>query len=368
MNLERILSCPRNIRVFISSVALFSFCLWLQLVGFSKEGENVFSASFTPKPVDTELGAEWRKTFKKPEAPFPRKIWQSWKTSVADLDEDARRNVQSWKKLNPEYRFELLTDEAAVSYVRDRFADRPDIVEIFVALHDHILRADLLRYLIIAAEGGVYSDVDTVALKSVRDWIPPWYRNETRLVVGVEIDEPTSPVSVFWHYNYGFCQWSFMAKPHHPVFEKVIAKSIDKLKGLATRQNTTISGIQATFDDVLATTGPGIFTDAVLEDLGERFEPGFSWANVTGITEPKLVGDVLILPVTSFASGQGHSKSGQAHEETALVKHLFKGSWVGEHPVVEHEETSEEIVISPVDAEEDIPLDDVVEPLDDVVE
>ena len=41
---------------------------------------------------------------------------------------------------------------------------------------------------------------------------------------------------------------------------------------------------------------------------------------------------VLILPINAFGSGQGHSKSGSPDENTALVQHLFKGSWKADHP------------------------------------
>ncbi|KAL9069922.1 MAG: hypothetical protein Q9161_005236 [Pseudevernia consocians] len=54
--------------------------------------------------------------------------------------------------------------------------------------------------------------------------------------------------------------------------------------------------------------------------------------NLTGMTESKLVGDVLILPINAFGSGQMHSKSGSPNENTALVQHLFKGSWKADHP------------------------------------
>ena len=41
---------------------------------------------------------------------------------------------------------------------------------------------------------------------------------------------------------------------------------------------------------------------------------------------------VLILPINAFGSGQAHSKSGSPDENTALVQHLFKGSWKVDHP------------------------------------
>ena len=50
---------------------------------------------------------------------------------------------------------------------------------------------------------------------------------------------------------------------------------------------------------------------------------------------------VLILPVNAFGSGQAHSKSGSPDANTALVQHLFKGSWKANHPAMEAEKPQE---------------------------
>ena len=329
----------QNLRPCVISFFLTTVCLWLW-VWEASDGRRSLSdpSSFLNlKSLATTTAVP--KVAHKFE-PFPPKIWQSWKTSVADLNEDDRAVVQAWRKLNPEHRYELLTDDAAATYVRDRFSDHPAIAETFLGLTDRILRADLLRYLILAADGGVYTDIDTLALKPIRDWIPPWYQNQARLVVGIEIDEPFVK-SVFWHYSFQLCQWTMMSQPHHPAMEKAVQRTVHNLEMLADRQNTSLSGIVASLDDVLATTGPGVFTDAIFEDLAERYQLDISWANLTGLTEPKLLGDILMLPVTSFAPDQTHSNSGPSSGETALVKHLFKGSWRNDHPI-EGEEKSEE--------------------------
>lgn len=52
---------------------------------------------------------------------------------------------------------------------------------------------------------------------------------------------------------------------------------------------------------------------------------------------------VLILPIKVLGSGQMHSKSGCPDDSTALVQHLFKGSWKVDHPFrVEAENTQEQ--------------------------
>ena len=51
------------------------------------------------------------------------------------------------------------------------------------------------------------------------------------------------------------------------------------------------------------------------------------------MTTPRLFGDILVLPVTSFGAGMGHSNAGEITEDTALVKHEFAGSWKNDHPM-----------------------------------
>ncbi|KAG6365663.1 hypothetical protein INS49_007274 [Diaporthe citri] len=51
------------------------------------------------------------------------------------------------------------------------------------------MKTDFLRYLVILAEGGVYSDLDTWALKPVDDWVPQYLRGSVRAVVGIEFDQ-----------------------------------------------------------------------------------------------------------------------------------------------------------------------------------
>lgn len=95
-----------------------------------------------------------------PSHQFPRKIWQTSKNGPAGLDSEDRHPIQSWVKINQKHRYEILTAHTAESYVRDTFSHRQDIVETFTDLQDPILRADLIRYLVLLGDGGVYSDID----------------------------------------------------------------------------------------------------------------------------------------------------------------------------------------------------------------
>lgn len=230
-----------------------------------------------------------------------------------------------------------MTQFGAESYVRDRFPDRPEFLETFLDLQDPILRADMIRYLVLLGDGGVYSDLDTNNLKPIRDWIPAQFKGSVSVVVGIEYDKLDGNRWADWTLDLQFCTWAIMARPGHSLFERTVTRIIKGLHELAQKQGKTIAGVKVTFADVLNTTGPALFTQAVFEYLSDATGTDFTWLNVTGLTQPILVDDILILPITAFGSGQGHSNSGSPEDDEALVEHLFAGTWKGSHPLYEDE-------------------------------
>lgn len=112
-------------------------------------------------------------------ARFPRKIWQTWKTDPYSFEERDFNTAKTWTVRNPEYRYEVLTDNNDLAYVEDKFGpngfDRSDIVDMYRTVNATIIKADLLRYLIMYAEGGVYADIDVEDLRPVHKFIPERY-------------------------------------------------------------------------------------------------------------------------------------------------------------------------------------------------
>ena len=255
-----------------------------------------------------------------------RKIWQTTKLGPMSLGEKDRKNLEKWDEMNPTWRHEILTDGGCDEYVRDRFAGRPDIVKVFTALKDNILRADLIRYLVLLGDGGIYSDIDTESLKPIDEWIPPEYKDVTNAVVGVEYDtfghDPAPALLIVQFIN-----WTIMSKNSHPLMELTVRNAISAIEALAEKQQVPLGHIQANFNDVLASTGPALLTTATYEYLSKATGTKVSWLNVTGLKAPKLIHDILVLPVTAFGNGQTHSNAGTPQDPTALVHHLFSGSW-----------------------------------------
>ena len=85
-------------------------------------------------------------------------------------------------------------------------------------------------------------------------------------------------------------------------------------------------------NSIVETTGPAIWTDKIFDYFNDPtyFDMSTSTGNITweaftGITAPKKVGDVVILPITSFSPGVKQMGAGEVDDPMAFVKHNFEG-------------------------------------------
>lgn len=274
---------------------------------------------------------------------FPKKIWQTWKVDPLSFEDRDQTRAKSWISKNPGHRYEVLTDYNDHDYVETHFGpkglNRPDIIFTYRSLTAKILKADLLRYLIMYVEGGVYADIDVEALKPIDRFIPDRYDEaDVEMVIGVEIDQPEFDLHPFLgKKSHGFCQWTFMCKPRLPVILKLIENVLTSLDDISKRQNVPISQIHLDFDDVLSVTGPTAFTKSILEDMSERSGHPVNWDPFHSMTESRLVAGILVLTVEAFAAAQGHSDSGSHESKAAMVRHHYHASgWPDTHPRYNH--------------------------------
>jgi alpha 1,6-mannosyltransferase len=180
------------------------------------------------------------------------------------------------------------------------------------------------------ADGGVYSDVDTKALKPVARWIPEQHITSVNTVLGIEIDEP-GDMWVDWADNFAFCQSTMMAKPGHKLFEIVVQNVLSRIAMLAQEQGKSIHQMKFSFRDVLRVSGPVAFSDSVFQYLSIATKTEITRQNLTELKEGVQIADIFILPVNAFVPGQAHSNSGSPEDATALVQHLGMGSWRNNH-------------------------------------
>jgi alpha 1,6-mannosyltransferase len=265
------------------------------------------------------------------ESKFPAYIWQTWKYTPAsgDFGESFRPAEASWSEKHPGFIHEVITDQVAVHLLRHLYASVPEVLEAYNSLPLPVLKADFFRYLILLARGGIYSDIDTHAIKSAADWLPDSVPREAiGLVVGIEADPDREDWAQWYSRRIQFCQWTIQAKPGHPVLRDVVANIT--LRTLQKKKD----GLLKSFQDknVIEFTGPAVWTDTIFDYMNdERYfdmstgSGNITWRDFTGMTAPKKVGDVVVLPITSFSPGVGQMGAGDYDDPMAFVMHEFEG-------------------------------------------
>lgn len=265
------------------------------------------------------------------ETKFPAFIWQTWKSapSSGSFSEQLRVPEASWTELHPTFVHEVITDNVAIHLIRHFFASIPEVVQAYEALPMPVLKADFFRYLILLARGGIYSDIDTRALQPATDWVPASLpRSAYGLVVGIEADPDREDWADWYSRRIQFCQWTIQAKPGHPVLVDVVAN----ITGETLKRKAEGRLMPSTVGSIVEFTGPALWTDAIFRYLNDptyfdmhTSAGNISWPHFTGMKTAKRVGDVVILPITSFSPGIGHMGAGPDEDPMAFVKHTFEG-------------------------------------------
>lgn len=278
--------------------------------------------------------------------PFPKNIWQTWKVGIDEKSFPKRylKYQQTWEDKNPDYKHYVVPDKQCDLLIEQLYSQVPDVAKAYRIMPKSILKADFFRYLILFARGGVYTDIDTVGLKPVDEWISNSEmilekKNRSGLVVGIEAD-PDRPDWADWYARrIQFCQWTIQLKRGHPMLRGLIAKITDIT--LTRHKKGQLKKVLGKNEggDIMNWTGPGIFTDTVFEYMNnilqspEVFKNKKKWATIidwklfTGMEQPIAIDDVLVLPITSFSPDVNQMGAKDSHDPMAYAKHMFLGSW-----------------------------------------
>lgn len=302
------------ILISLCVVFFFSYHIWSlgEWNGVTIITVSPVPATTTPTPTVQPLATT-----------IPEKIW--YKLGQKGLSDQSRQWIDTCLKNNPTYKSELMTDRSGDFYVKENFAFRPDIVETYLALPFPILKADLLRYLLLLAEGGIWSDLDvSCEAIPIHDWIPEQYKQDASLVVGWEFD-------MGWGNNFvrQFASWMIMAKPGSPHISMIINDILEGLHEKTKEHKVTVADL--TLDmigDVVDLTGPRRMTRSIVKSLELLLNDIIDDRNISCLLEPKLISDVLILPGYSFAASSNHYDEEQG---PALITHHYAGTWKNEH-------------------------------------
>jgi len=174
---------------------------------------------------------------------IPKKLHFTFKSS--NLPPEYQDNLRIWRKYCHDWDIYFYSDEHILSFFEIHFPQYLDDVK---KIKGAVL-ADVFRYGVIYIFGGVYSYIDTVPVKPIPD---DWLLKEC--VMGYEYQP-----SKFECWDHKFfkkdtlCQWTFLAKPKHPLLKDALDKSIQNLR----EKNYKLTSIV----DVLRATGPILFTE-----------------------------------------------------------------------------------------------------------
>ncbi len=180
-----------------------------------------------------------------PMSKIPKIIWQTYKTK--QLPKPAQGAQKTWTNRNQGYAYHLCDDADIDKYIRTKWNE--DTYAFFKELPLGVMKADLWRYLIIATEGGIYSDIDSTCCTPISKWGHLIPKNSPHvMLLGLENDK-------------FFCQWTITATPKHPAMNHICTFIVEKWKE---------KGINPAKNFVCATTGPGIWSEAIKDYLGEE--------------------------------------------------------------------------------------------------
>ncbi|KAF2763358.1 hypothetical protein EJ05DRAFT_530188 [Pseudovirgaria hyperparasitica] len=256
---------------------------------------------------------------------IPKILW--YKLGPNGMNDDTRAWTSTCITNNPEYRVEFMTDETADEYVQRTFSSsRPDIVESYLNISIPILKADLLRYLLLWDQGGVWSDLDVSceADNYIDEWIPLEHRDKAGLVVG-------------WEFDMGydrpilrqFASWTIMARPRSPHMLQIIDDIVHALEEKVEEHHVPLQNLTlAMTGDVVDFTGPRRMTFGIYKSLGKILNRPVGQEEIQELLQPKMIGDVLVLPGRSFAASCNTYKPEE--EELLprqLITHHYAGSW-----------------------------------------
>ena len=107
----------------------------------------------------------------------------------------------------------------------------------------------------------------------------------------------------------------------HPILERIIDNVVKSFHRLARHHATSIHQLEPSDEEV---TGPSIWASALMESLSEATRTNMSYVNMTGMKEPTLLGDILILSNDGLTVGERHPSSTRDGDQlTTLISGIY---------------------------------------------
>ncbi|KAL4813519.1 hypothetical protein BDW67DRAFT_177818 [Aspergillus spinulosporus] len=273
-----------------------------------------------------------------------QRIWQIRLGPIGDGEDKRGEDSFAFTERNGEWEYTLMTDHQANEFIETVLASVPDLKALYDSYPYHC-----------PALQPIFGDSSSANIS---------------LAVGIEIDEPHASPQLMrdWHWirTYGLIQYTFFApRRFSPLLREVIVRVLSHTRQY-NQQSLPFIGPRYDEKAILEVTGPGVFTDAILDALSDalptthpllatsvRADDGIgdllsqasgqiarrvTWAPFHRISDPlcvdaqeaavgKSMGGICVLPVNAWGNGQRHSGAEGFHSPLACVNHRFGGTW-----------------------------------------
>ena len=172
---------------------------------------------------------------------IPKVVYQTWKTQRLPLA--SQYALKRMKECNSEYSFELFDDRDVVNFINSNFDESVRVA--YSRLKLGASRADLFRYCVLFVRGGIYVDIDSEITQNLNTLV-----GDCSACISREKN------------NGRFVQWMLAFEANHPILQRVIFYAVSEILSRP---------ISDTMDyDILALTGPTVFSRAVVDTIGMR--------------------------------------------------------------------------------------------------
>lgn len=176
--------------------------------------------------------------------PIPKVFHQTWKTE--HIPPEYASYVAKLKAMHPGWDYQLWTDQAARDFTAAHY---PDFLSVYDSMPRNIMRADVIRYLILKQVGGFYLDLDYEVYRPFDDLVA-----DNRLILPKSRDETEERMNGHWRLGNAILG----SEPQHPFWNHIIQDLVNNPPSLER------VGPQP---DVEALTGP-LFVTRVAQACG----------------------------------------------------------------------------------------------------
>ena len=179
---------------------------------------------------------------------IPKIIYRSWKTQ--NFHPKIQRHIDKMLKLNSEYEQIIYTDDQINDFVSSNYDQ--EIYNAYSKLNIITAKVDFWRYLILYKNGGIYLDIDS----QINSKISNFLKEDDKALITAE----TNPEL--------FVQWALFFEKNHPILERTISKVVENIN------------MEKFPNDIVNTTGPGVYTSAIKEIYYENYKEDLNWNKV----------------------------------------------------------------------------------------